>query len=185
MIALLYGTAQKVVAASMALFATIGGILAQPNVIVIAPQESAVVQVAVAPPSEEMSSSTVPAAASSPSAQLELPPITPGLLPKVHLSPHKIMGGTKAEISKNKIPSGPVPTSSSAALPKTITAQWLLERTALSFRQKRDGSYEAVLTTAANNKENLQWDLGDATLGGKGPIPQFTVSFSCDPSPDN
>ena len=99
--------------------------------------------------------------------QVAVAPIT-NLLPIVKLLPPK----------RALKPQSPV--VAPVVAPPVVTAQWLLDNTKFSFKQKRDGTYEAVFTANAGGKD-LTWGIGDAFIGGSAGIPKFAFSASCNP----
>ena len=66
--------------------------------------------------------------------------------------------------------------------PASITAQWILDNTAISFTETRDGPYEIGLSVNTGGV-GLAWDLTKTSIGGTENIPQFTAGYSCDPEP--
>lgn len=185
---------QKTGAVLVASLAFIGGIFTQPKVMTVVPpdfqtnREVAIVSrlapFSPAAPTAQTSSSSLPRIAPS--------PIAPGLLPKVTSLPFKNKAVSKKAVSKEvpkpNPPATAVKTTTTTATTGTattqlITADWLLEKTDLSFRWRRDGLYEAVLNTKVSDAQNLQWGLAQTVFGGSGAIPQFSVAFGCDPLP--
>ncbi len=146
------------------------------------PQETAIVQTAVAP-SLASSSPVTPIDTASSEAQ-----VTPGLLPQVHLlSPKTAAKTTKTAVTTTKKPAAAAPTPAPAPPVQkstAVTAQSFLDATTLSFKEEADGPYKMVLTTNAGSAGTLTWALGDATIGGSGSLPSFSTDFSCNPIPN-
>ena len=178
MVPVLQGVQEKIVSAILATTAVFGGLFAmmQPAVAPHATQvqnaqTAAVYQVITMP------SSTAPVTPVNDAT------ITPNLLPVVTLSSHKI-GSTAATITAANIKAvAQVPaaaTAATAAQAVTVTAQWLLDNTKLSFKQERDGTYEGVFSADAGTQA-LTWGTADTSVGGSNGIPKFAFTFSCNP----
>jgi len=171
MVDALQNIGDKIVAVILATSALANGLFAvvQTTIAPSPSQNIASVNDTVIPPKQESTSTTIS-------------PETAGSLPIVILSPHKASTTTKtkatstAQISAITAPKIAVPNIAASA----ITAQWLSDNTKLSFKQKRDGTYEAVFTTKTGGKD-LVWGVEDAFIGGTTGIPKFAFSFSCNP----
>jgi hypothetical protein len=158
------------------------------------PQQAALIQTVAAP-----------SPAPSPSVAISEPQITPGLLPQVNIPSPKTTGKTTGKtaatttiktIAKNSPAKNPAtstqktattqtaPTAPAPAAATALTAQSLLAATTLSFIENLDGPYKMVLTTNAGTAGTVTWSLGDATIGGNGSLPKFSVAYSCSPIPN-
>lgn len=111
-----------------------------------------------------------------------LPEIKPGLLPAVKLLPFKPTSTSTAESNKKTVakPSRPKP----AITPTVITARSLINATTLSMSERHDGPYKTVFVTNAGTYGKITWGLGKTTLKIGKSIPSFSISFSCNPSPN-
>jgi hypothetical protein len=107
-----------------------------------------------------------------------------GSLPVIKLSPLKVAATKTVPAPAPKAQKTPAPKAPAAptvmTTPVVMTSQWLLDNTELSFKQKRDGTFEAVFTVAVN-AQTLAWGITDTSVGGSGGIPRFAFSASCDP----
>lgn len=162
----------------------LGGLFMQPRTIVMIPPGLATIHTAVVPLPMETSSSVSVSSTTSSTAAVEIPPKVKEPTPKNSATSSQITADTKTKTVAKAAPPQPVSSSTPTALPKTITAQWLLDRTTVSLKQKPGGSYTLSLITNIGSTENLSWDLRTTSLGGNGLIPQFNVSFACNPPPD-
>jgi hypothetical protein len=112
--------------------------------------------------------------------------ITPNLLPAVAITPtsttaKKIKKSAAVAVAIATSPKS-TPTASPTVATPTITAQWLLDNTKLSFRPNFDGTLKGIFT-ATVGAQPLTWGVDDQFIGGTNGIPQFVFSFSCTPVP--
>lgn len=124
-------------------------------------------------------STTAATSATASSSSEESLQIISGLLPVVELPP-------AASAAKTEMPTPP-PASPELqrgeSVPKTVTGRWLLDNSKLTLNQKIDSSYWPSFSVNLGGSKNFNWDLSAASIGGSGTVPQFNVSFSCNPIP--
>ena len=188
----------KVVSLAAAVFTAAFGFLFHVNIPPVVLPESAVVYNAAAPIPVLPADATFSTAQSTSTAVAALPPIPPGMLPKVHVlkfksatvaafAAAKIKGASTAPAASNPAPAPVIKMTASPVtatpLPSTITAQWILDHTTLSFKERFDGTYAVVFTSALGGNNNLAWGLDQSSIGGTGSIPKFSITFICDPPP--
>ena len=168
MVDALQGIGDKMVAVIMTVMALGHGVFISVQTAVTPPhQETAVVYSAMAPVFQKHIPLSAPVAISRVSSTAPT-----SLLPIVLIA-KKNAKAVKAPVST------PSPIITTIAV-QPVTAQWLLDNTKLSFKQKRDGTYQAIFT-ASTGGQNLTWGIDDASIGGNGGIPKFSFSVSCDP----
>jgi hypothetical protein len=193
-----YNLLQKIAALLVAPIVPICAMIGASGTVPVAPpQTAAVYAVAEIPPTD-----TVPVIIFS---LPTMPEIAPGLLPKIKVAFRASPTSTMQKIKTGA--AATVPTSTVAALPKKPPAQKppsasvsavqatsaplaistpaLLASTTVSFKELRTGPYVMSFSADLGNGKNLPWDFGTQNIGGANTaIPQFAVSYSCDPLPD-
>jgi len=167
---------------------TIGSVLARSDVSVL-PPPSAADQTAIIAANIDYLVSSTPSSTGFPnvSASGTALGIKPDLLPHLHYRPFKAFlanrSSTAATSTATVAATKPkTPTTTVAVSPPPLNAQAFLKATALSFKERRDGPYEAVFTTTAGSG-NLTWGFDAATVGGANGVPKFAITYSCDPQP--
>jgi hypothetical protein len=124
-------------------------------------------------------STSTPNATSSDALSL----IEPGLLPMVQMSPFiPVSAATSGKVFSSGIKSNK--SKSTSAAPTVITAASLLDATTISMRERYDGPYKITLITDAGTYGKVTWDFTATTLTISKSVPSFSISFSCNPPPN-
>ncbi len=154
--------------------------VSQPDVVTNVPQAAIMVQNVVAPPTSISTSSTSTAISTSTVSTSTAATIRFGSLPVVKVPPFK---ATSTAVSSRKTATQPSQPKS-APMPTVVTARSLLDATTLSVSEERDDPYKATFVTDAGTYGKITWSLDDATLTASDSMPSFSISFSCNPSPN-
>ncbi len=195
--------AHAVAAFAAATYAAMIGALTGPRTaVVVPPSQTAIIYQFIASPtaattstssSDEVISGLLPTTTFKQSSS-SIFGIIPDLLPKIKLSrTGKVLAASvaatsgKAASTDNKKtspnPAAAETKGAQVALPKNISALWMLDHTTVSLVQRLDSTYRAAFSTETSKSKPLGWDLGQTSVGGSGGIPQFDVSYACDIPP--
>ncbi|MEK7508216.1 MAG: hypothetical protein AAB602_04025 [Patescibacteria group bacterium] len=153
------------------------------NLAAIVSENSAIVQNVFAPldsvSTSSATSSNEMTAVEQKAEPAEPPPMTQPALPFKTTS----ATATSAAVSNKKTaiqPSKPKP----AQIQTVVTAKSLIDATTLSTSERRDGPYKVELKTNAGTYGVISWDLGKTQFTVSPSMPSFSISYSCNPSPN-
>lgn len=110
--------------------------------------------------------------------------IKPILSPVIQLPPFKPTSTATSTAVSNKKTAAQPKKPKPAPIPTAITARSLLDATVLSMSEQRNGPYKATFVTNAGTYGKITWDLGKTALTVSASMPNFSISYSCDPIPN-
>lgn len=119
---------------------------------------------------------TVASVASSTTIELK-----PNLLPHLRYRPFKIASANSTSTPVALVApttTKPKPTVTTAVMPAApMNAQSFLNATTISFKEQREGPFEAALTTNTGGGNSATWTLAQTSTA------QFAISYTCNPIP--